>query len=184
MPRGWKEPTRATEAKLSAALTSAVSNEIMQTAVAIAQGYGDITLEDERASITEYPMSLIILYSILDHLKPGTAEIRKILTGYIRSPPSHDEAGDVLAEVVRWKRAQKQARASNIEKLSSAEYLEALMGILRPLTNSNRVLNTIVANMEAEIEYNDPSDVFVRGWEERLINNIKMMRAGHCGKTK
>ena len=37
MPRNWKEPTRATEAKLSAALTSAVSNEIMQTAVAIAQ---------------------------------------------------------------------------------------------------------------------------------------------------
>ena len=64
MPRSWKESTKATEAKLSAALTSAVSNEIMQTAVAIAQGYGDITLEDERASITEYPMSLIILYSI------------------------------------------------------------------------------------------------------------------------
>ena len=127
-------------------------------------------------------MRLIILYSILDHLKPGTAEIRKILTGYIRSPPSHDEAGGVLAEVVRWKRAQKQARASNIEKLSSAEYLEARMGILRPLTNSNRVINTIVQYMEAEIEYNDPSDGFVRGWEERLINNIKMMRAGHCGK--
>ena len=89
----------------------------MQTAVAISQGFGDIHLEDERANVTEYPMSLIILYSILDHIKPGTAEIRKILTNYIRSPPSHEDAGNTLAEVVRWKRAQRQARGSNIEKL-------------------------------------------------------------------
>ena len=77
----------ATEAKLSAALTSAVSNEIMQTAVAISQGFGDIHLQDETASVTDYPMRLIIMYSILDHIKPGTAEIRKILTHYIR--PHH-----------------------------------------------------------------------------------------------
>ena len=75
MPSVWKANTRSTEAKLSAALTSAVSNEIMQTAVVISQGFGGIHLEDERANVTEYPMSLIILYSILDHIKPGTAEI-------------------------------------------------------------------------------------------------------------
>ena len=77
MPTEWKATTVATEAKLSAALTSAVSNEIMQTAVAISQGFGGIHLQDEKANVTEYPMSLIIVYSILDHIKPGTAEIRK-----------------------------------------------------------------------------------------------------------
>ena len=121
VPSVWKANTRSTEAKLSAALTSAVSNEIMQTAVAISQGFGDTHLEDERANATEYPMSLIIVYSILDHIKPSTTEIRKILTTYIRSPPYHEEAGNARAEVVWWKRAQRQARASNIEKLSPSE---------------------------------------------------------------
>ena len=112
MHNTWKATTVATEAKLSATLTSAVSNEIMQTAVAISQGFGDIHHQDERADVTKYPMSLIILYSILDHIKPGTAEIRKILTNYVRSPPSHEDAGGTLEEVVRWKRAQRQAKAS------------------------------------------------------------------------
>ena len=83
----------AAEAKLAAALTSAVSNEIMQTAVAISQGFGDIHLEDPAATVLEYPMSLISLYSVLDHIKPGTAETRKNLTNYIRSPQSHDDVG-------------------------------------------------------------------------------------------
>ena len=65
MPPSWKATTIPTEAKISAALTGAVSNDIMQTAVAISQGFGDIHLEDERDNVTEYPMSLIILYSIL-----------------------------------------------------------------------------------------------------------------------
>ena len=100
MPAEWKATTVATEAKLSAALTSAVSNEIMQTAVAISQGFGDIHLQDEKASVTEYPMSLIILYSVLEHINPCTAGIRKHLTKYIRSPPSHEEVGHALAEIV------------------------------------------------------------------------------------
>ena len=66
MPAAWEQTTVATEAKLAAALTSAISNEILQTAVAISQGFGDIHLQDEKAEVTEYPMSLIILYSILD----------------------------------------------------------------------------------------------------------------------
>ena len=47
---------------------SAVPAEIMQTAVAMSQGFGDIHLQDDRASAMEYPMSLIILYSVLDHI--------------------------------------------------------------------------------------------------------------------
>ena len=76
-PSTWTPTTVATEARLAAALTNAVSNEIMQTAVAISQGFGDIHLQDEGAGLMEYSMSLIILYSVLDHIKPGTAEIRK-----------------------------------------------------------------------------------------------------------
>ena len=71
----------------------------------------------------------------------------------------------------------------NIQKLSTSEYLEALVGIFRPLTNTNKVLNTLLANMEADIGYHDPTHDFVRSWEDRIINNIKMMRAGHGGKS-
>ena len=127
---GWAKTTVAAEAKLAAALASAVSNEIMQTAVAISQGFGDIHLTDPAATILEYPMSLIILYSVLDHMKPGTAEIRKNLTNYIRSPQSHDDVGLVINEIVRWKRAQQQAKSMGIGQLSHAEYLESLMGII------------------------------------------------------
>ena len=185
-PKEWNGATRATEAKLSAALTSAVSIEIMQTAVAISQGFGDISLEDDSmdTDITEYPMSLIILYAILDHLKPGTAEIRKILTGYVRSPPPQEDAGEVMTEIIRWKRAQNQARAMNIQNISTSEYLEALVGIFRPLTNTNKVLNTLLANMDADTGYHDPTHEFVRSWEERIVYNIKMMRAGHCGESE
>ena len=76
-PPGWKQMTVATETRLAAALANAVSNEIMQTAVAVSQGFGDIHLQDEGAGLMEYSMSLIILYSVLDHIKPGTVEIMK-----------------------------------------------------------------------------------------------------------
>ena len=62
-PGEWTASTVAIEAKLSASLTSAVSNEIMQTAVAISQGFGDIHLQDDLESMTtDYHMSLIILF--------------------------------------------------------------------------------------------------------------------------
>ena len=51
------------------------------------------------------------------------------------------------------------------------------MGIIRPLTRNNGVLNTIVSNMEADVEVNDPSETFVKECDDKLINNIKMMRA-------
>ena len=57
----WKPATVATETKLAAALTNAVSNESLQTAVAISQGFGDIHLQNEGAGIMEYSMSLIML---------------------------------------------------------------------------------------------------------------------------
>ena len=145
----------------------------MQTVVAMSRGFGDIHVEDDGASVTDYPMSLIILYAILDHIKPGTAEIRQILTNYIRSPPPHEDAGNALEEVIRWKRAHRQARAISIETLSPSEYLDSFMGIIRPLTRHNRILNTLVSNMEAHVEFNGPSDTCVKECEDKLINNIK-----------
>ena len=56
------------------------------------------------------------------------------------------------------------------------------MEIIRPLTKNNRVLNTIVANMEADGEYNDPTLAFVKACEDKLISQIKMMRVGNATK--
>ena len=58
------------------------------------------------------------------------------------------------------------------------------MGIIRPLTRNNGVLNTIVSNMEADVEVNDPSETFVKECDDKLINNIKMMRAGNTTKSE
>ena len=49
---------------MAAALTSAVPGDIMQTAVAISQGFGEIRLQDGVENMTKYSMSLIILFSI------------------------------------------------------------------------------------------------------------------------
>ena len=89
-----------------------------------------------------------------------------------------------MEEVVRWRRAQRQARQSNIERLSPAEYLDSFMGIVRPLTSSNRVLNTIISLMEADSQYNDPSDKFVMDCEDKIISQIKAMRAGNAPKNE
>ena len=58
------------------------------------------------------------------------------------------------------------------------------MGIIRPLARNNRVLNTIVSNMEADVQFNDTSETFVKECEDKLINNIKMMRAGNTAKSE
>ena len=58
------------------------------------------------------------------------------------------------------------------------------MGIIRPLARNNRVLNTMVSIMEADVEFNDPSDTFVKDCEDKLTNNIKMMRAGNTAKSE
>ena len=89
-----------------------------------------------------------------------------------------------MEEVVRWRRAQRQARQSNIERLSPAEYLDSFMGIVKPLSNSNRVLNTIISLMEADSQYNDPSDKFVMDCEDKIISQIKAMRAGNAPKNE
>ena len=87
-----------------------------------------------------------------------------------------------MAEVIRWKRAQQQAITIGIEKLSAAEYLDSVIGIMRPLTRTNRALNTAVSNMEAEVQFNDPSDLFVKTCADKSIMYIKMMKAGHVAK--
>ena len=183
-PAEWTAATITTEAKLAAALTSAVPAEIMQTAVAISQGLGEIHLQDDTEDMTDYPMSLIILFSILDHIKPGTAEIRRILTQYIRSPPPQEDAGRALEDILRWKRAQRQATQRNIEKVSPSEYLDSFMGIIRPLTRNNRVLDTIVSNMEADSQYNDPPEMYGKECEDKIILHLKAMRAGSAPKSE
>ena len=48
----------------------------------------------------------------------------------------------------------------------------------------NRVLNTVVSNMEAEAEFNDPTEKYVKTCDDKIINHIKMMRAGNVIKPE
>ena len=76
------------------------------------------------------------------------------------------------------------SKSQQHRKISPSEYLDSFTGIIRPLTRDNRVLNTIVSNLEAYVEFNDPSDTCVKGCEDKLINHIKMLRAGNITKSE
>ena len=112
-------------------------------------------MEDDRATMCDYPMSLLILFAVLDFIKPGGAEVRSALRTYIRGPPSKEAIGDAINEVLMWNREQTQALTMGIEKRSPSEYLEAFIAMIKPLTQVSKVLNTVVANMEADARYSD-----------------------------
>ena len=122
-------------------------------------------------------MSLIILYATHEHIKPGTAEIRKSLMAYLRRPPPAVDSQTALDEVLRWRRAQVLASTMNIERLSPSEHLESFLGIVKPLRRDHKVFDTIFNNLQADVQCNDPDDEFVKENEERIVSFLKMMRA-------
>ena len=100
IPAVWDKKTRKLEVKLAAMLTSSVTPAVMHTAIAISQNFGQNKLEGFKGNPGYHPMSLIILYALLEHVKPGTNEVRKSLMKYLRSPPSTKDPQTALDEVI------------------------------------------------------------------------------------
>ena len=81
-----------------------------------------------------------------------------------------------MNEILRWKRGQSQAKKTKIQKLSNSEYLDAFMGMVRPLKESNTVLNTICNYFEADSRFAEPDDDFVIDGERTIMQRLRRLR--------
>ena len=66
--------------------------------------------------------------------------------------------------------------------MSWTEYMEAMLGMVRPLTTQCGVLHTIISLIEADPRFNEPTEDFVMESEDRIVNHIRMMRST-CGSN-
>ena len=114
----------------------------------------------------------------------GGPEVRKSLNKYIRTPIKRSTVGEVIDEIARWKRAQRQAQRMGMEKLANADYLEAFLDMVRPLKERCSVTKTLLELVEAEEQSDVPSDDWIKKTERRIMSQLRMLKTGDLQENR
>ena len=123
------------------------------------------------------PGTLICIATILNHINPGGAQIKRELGKYLRNPAEAEKPSEALNEMAKWKRAHANSAANGCQHATPFEYLDGIMKIVRNVGNHLEDFKFIVAQIRTDPRTSSPNWDFV--WEsERTIQTALQVHRG------
>ena len=97
------------------------------------------------------------------------------LLKYLRNPDEAKDAGEAIAEMGRWRRAQVSVTTSGMAPIPPFEYLDGLMRIVRPTAEENEELTFMISSIKNDPRYHTPDVNFVKECEQRMTAKLQLM---------
>ena len=98
-PSTWNAHTLNAEAKMMTYLNGTLSEDMQLLVYSNKTNSGIVCLPSERPT----PQVIICIATILNHINPGGAHIKRELSNYFRYPKEAETPAEAFAEKARWK---------------------------------------------------------------------------------
>ena len=101
-------------------------------------------------SVRPTPQVIICIATILNHINPGGAHIKRELNNYLRCPKEAETPAEALAEMAKWKRAHVNSEANGCQHASPFEYLDGIMRMVQKVGMQFEDFKFIIAKLRTD----------------------------------
>ena len=109
-PMDWNAHTKNAEATTMTYLYGTLIEEMQSMVYRSKTNSGIFRLPENKST----PETIICIATILNHINPGGARIKRELGNYLRSPKEADTHSEALAEMAKWKKGTCKFRGQRV----------------------------------------------------------------------